>query len=44
MENMSNQQLIEAYKSAIALNLDIEFLHILRQELHERNIFITVKL
>ncbi|MDC3418515.1 sporulation histidine kinase inhibitor Sda [Aquibacillus salsiterrae] len=40
-ENLSNQKLIDAYKKAIELHLEQDFIKLLEEELKERGIEVT---
>lgn len=37
LKNLPDDQLIESYKQAIELNLDLDFIEILRKEIERRN-------
>jgi hypothetical protein len=38
IKNLSNTELLQAYQLAISLNLEKEFIEILRKEMNRRNI------
>ncbi|MFC0561305.1 sporulation histidine kinase inhibitor Sda [Halalkalibacter alkalisediminis] len=38
-KNLDNQSMLEAYYKAIRLNLDIDFIAILKEELDQRGIY-----
>jgi hypothetical protein len=38
-ENLDNQAMLEAYYEAIRLNLDIDFISILKEEIDKRGIY-----
>ncbi|QDP42096.1 sporulation histidine kinase inhibitor Sda [Radiobacillus deserti] len=42
MDYLSDRVLIESYKHAVELGLSEEFLHLMREELRKRNIFLIL--